>query len=167
MMSQQGQEIEFEKLLLRNNPVICKVCWQYCGGSDFCFEELRSLCVIELWHEFGHFRGESKESTWVYQISLHVALRYIRNPHNSGLPPLTGLHEARQFVAGNDGQKAIFLLEELSGLLTDEERHLFDSYLGRNTYSEIATRDGITETTARKRMSRLLKKLKMLIHNNY
>ena len=41
---------------------------------------------------------------------------------------------------------------------------MFDHFLNEDSYATIAHIDGITEDNARKRMSRLLNKLKMLIH---
>ena len=94
MPSRQQLEIEFEELLNRHSLTINKICWVYSEYNRFYFDELRSRCVIDLWREFSRFRGESSEATWVYQIVLHAAARYFRNPHNLHLPHPKELNEA-------------------------------------------------------------------------
>lgn len=121
----QQQEIEFSDLLNRNFQTINGICLRYCGGNAFYFDELRQECALAIWFEFSRydldrFRGDSAESTWIYQISYHAIIDYFRN--------------------------------------------LLDHYLSDDSYSTIARTEGITESNARKRMSRLLNKLKMLIH---
>ena len=43
---------------------------------------------------------------------------------------------------------------------------MLDHYLNEDSYLTIARAEGITESNARKRMSRLISKLKMLIHKS-
>lgn len=56
------------------------------------------------------------------------------------------------------------LLDELTEQLNNKERALLTHFLNDDSYYTIAQSEGITESNARKRMSRLLNKLKMLIH---
>ena len=79
LMPTQQQEIEFGDLLNRNCQTINSICLRYCGGNAFYFDELRQECAVAIWAEFSRygldrFRGDSAESTWIYQISYHAVI---------------------------------------------------------------------------------------------
>lgn len=167
-MPTQQQEIEFIDLLCRNNTTINSICLRFCGGNAFYFDELRQECVLAIWAEFcryglGRFRGDSAESTWIYQISYHAAIHYLRNPK---LQEFLTIQDAYNIVspASTDDLEGWHLLDKLSEGLNYQERNMLDHYLNEDSYSTIADTEDITEATARKRMSRLMKKLKKLIH---
>lgn len=165
MPSRQQLEIEFEELLNRHSLTINKICWVYSEYNRFYFDELRSRCVIDLWREFSRFgtsrfRGESSEATWVYQIVLHAAARYFRNPHNLQFPSLK--EQTAPSIASEDFD-AMAMIEDLTLQLNNTDRLLLMHYLDNHSYSTIAEQDNISEASARKRMSRLLSKIRSLI----
>lgn len=165
MPSTQQLEIEFEQLLNRHLLTICKICWAYSEYDKFYFDELRSHCIIELWHEFSRFgldrfRGESKEDTWVYQIVLHAVAHYFRNPHNLQLPHL---EKKGDTPIATEDIDVMSLIGDLMYQLNNTEKHAFMHYLNNHSYATIAQQDNISEAAARKRMSRLLSKIKTLI----
>ena len=171
-MPTQQQEIEFCKLLERNNQAINSICLRCCGDNAFYFDELRQECALAIWTEFSNhglsrFRGESTEASWIYQISYHAIVNYRRNPHHREFQSLRGLYGSDPLCGSELGSQARDdwnLLDELREQLDNRERNLLDHYLGDDSYSTIARTEGITESNARKRMSRLLNKLKTLIH---
>ena len=195
-MPTEQQEIEFGQLLNRNNHTINSICLRYCGGNAFYFDELRQECAVAIWAEFcryglDRFRGDSAESTWIYQISYHAVIDYLRNPNHQefqsvcdlySLEPRRGtehfgneINDSEEHLADGQQQSATVwsqfhdswnLFDELTAQLTNRERNLLDHYLNGDSYSAIARTEGITESNARKRMSRLLNKLKSLIHKS-
>ena len=167
-MPTQQQEIEFRELLNRNNHTINSICLRYCGGNAFYFDELRQECVVAIWAEFSRygldrFRGDSAESTWIYQISYHAVIDYLRNPNHQEFQSVCDLY-GLEYLTDNPSRDDWNLLDELTAQLNHSERNLLNHYLNDDSYSTIARTEGITESNARKRMSRLLNKLKMLIH---
>jgi len=167
-MPTQQQEIEFGDLLNRNNQIINSICLRYCGGNAFYFDELRQECAVAIWSEFSRygldrFRGDSAESTWIYQISYHAVIDYLRNPNHQEFQSVCDLYNLEHFT-DNPSLNDWNLLDELTAQLNLSERNLLDHYLSDDSYNAIARTEGITESNARKRMSRLLNKLKMLIH---
>lgn len=166
-MATLQQEIEFSNLLNRNIQTINSICLRYCGGNAFYFDELRQECAMAIWaevsrHSLDRFRGESTEATWIYQIAFHAVANYLRNPNHQeflsrcDLSDMNGRPDSEMTNGWN-------LLDELSEHLDNRERKLLDHYLNDDSYSAIARVEGITESNARKRMSRLLNKLKMLV----
>lgn len=179
------QEIEFSDLLKRNYHIINRVCLKFCGGNAFYFDELRQECALVLWKEFSQygldrFRGESKETTWIYQISYHAIVDYYRNPNHRefrsifdqySMENLSGDEQLSSELSLEDSliweqaaREDWHLLDEILEHLDNKERNLLDYYLSDNSYSSIARDEGITESSVRKQMSRLFNKLKMLIH---
>lgn len=167
-MPMQQQEIEFGDLLNRNSQIINSICLRYCGGNAFYFDELRQECAVAIWAEFSRygldrFRGDSAESTWIYQISYHAVIDYLRNPNHQEFQSVCDLY-GLEYLTDNPSRDDWNLLDELTAQLNLSERNLLDHYLSDDSYNAIARTEGITESNARKRMSRLLNKLKMLIH---
>lgn len=164
----QQQEIEFGDLLNRNCQIINSICLRYCGGNAFYFDELRQECAVAIWAEFSRygldrFRGDCAESTWIYQISYHAVIDYLRNPNHQEFQSVCDLYSL-EYLTDNPSRDDWNLFDELTAQLNLSERNLLDHYLNDDSYSAIARTEGITESNARKRMSRLLNKLKMLIH---
>lgn len=167
-MPTQQQEIEFGNLLNRNTQIINSICLRYCGGNAFYFDELRQECAVTIWEEFiryslDRFRGDSAESTWIYQISYHAVIDYLRNPNHQEFQTDCDLYSL-EYLTDNPSLNDWNLFGELTAQLNLSELNLLDHYLNDDSYSAIARTEGITESNARKRMSRLLNKLKMLIH---
>ena len=165
-MPTQQQEIEFGELLKRNNQTINSVCFRHCGGNAFYFDELRQECAVAIWDEFSRygldrFRGDSDESTWIYQISYHAVVDYFRTRYHNDLLTVSELYNMEQRSEGTDDWN---LIDELSEQLNGKERALLTHFLNDDSYYTIAHTEGITEANARKRMSRLIHKLKMLVH---
>ena len=162
------QEIEFSNLLKRNNQTINSICLRFCGSNLFYFNELQYECAMAIWAEFsryglGRFRGDSAESTWIYQISYHAIINYFRNPKPHELQCNRNLYGI-EHLADSQSRNDWNLIDELTEQLNNKERILLTHFLNDDSYYTIAQSEGITESTARKRMSRLLNKLKMLIH---
>jgi len=167
-MPTQQQEKEFADLLSRNTATINSICLRYCDGNAFYFDELRQECALELWEEFRRygltrFRGESTESTWIHQISYHAVTHYLRNPNHSEFLSIDNMYDIDN-QAIDSRSDDWNLIDELTEQLNNKERALLTHFLNDDSYYTIARTEGITESNARKRMSRLLNKLKMLIH---
>lgn len=167
-MPMQQQEMEFGDLLNRNSHTINSICLRYCGGNAFYFDELRQECALAIWAEFrryglDRFRGDSAESTWIYQISYHAVIDYQCNPNHQEFQTVCDLYRL-EHITDDPSRDNWNQFDELTAQLNHSERNLLDHYLSDDSYSTIARTEGITESTARKRMSRLLNKMKMLIH---
>jgi RNA polymerase sigma-70 factor (ECF subfamily) len=68
--------------------IIHKVCLLYTYNQedrDDLFQEI----LLQAWKSYGNFRGESKFSTWLYQIALNTAISWfrknVRKPDNRSI----------------------------------------------------------------------------------
>lgn len=168
-MPTQQQEIEFNELLCRNNLTINSLCLRFSADNAFYFDELRQECTLAIWMEFsrygiGRFRGDSTESTWIHQISYHAIIHYLSNPKHTEFQSVCDIYNLDQNL-DNDDRNDIHLLDDITERLTNRERTMLDHYLKEDSYSTIAKTEAITEANARQRMSRLINKLKMLVHH--
>ena len=167
-MRTQRQEIEFSTLMNRNCNTINSICLRYCEGNAFYFDELRQVCALAIWDELiryglARLRDENSESIWIYKISYHAIIHYLRNTNHQELQSVCDLHCLEHLTDGqsrDDWQ----LLDELTTQLNNSERNMLNHYLNDDSYSTIARVEGITQSNARKQMSRLLSKIKMLVH---
>ena len=163
------QEKAFKELLTRNCSLINSICLRCCRDDAFFFDELRQECILEIWEEYSkygldRFRGDSAESTWIFQISYHAIVHYLRLHKHAQLGSLGNI--SIENLACHEIPDDWHLLDELSVQLDSNERNMLDHYLNEDSYLTIARAEGITESNARKRMSRLISKLKMLIHKS-
>lgn len=70
---------EFLHTIGENEGLILKICNIYCRESED-REDLYQDIIIQLWKSFPKFENRSSISTWIYRISLNVAIsRYRKN----------------------------------------------------------------------------------------
>lgn len=165
-MSEQKHEMEFKNLLNRNSRVIKTVCLRFSDGNDFFFDELHQECVLAIWQEFSkfgfqRFRCDSAESTWIRGICYHAAMHYICDPKHQELYTLIDMTVVVEDGVERDDWP---LIDEIKEQINNQERDMLDHYLDEDTYSAMASAEGISEAGVRKRMSRLLNKLRILFN---
>ena len=95
--------------------------------------------------------------------SFHAIAQYLRNPKHQELLSFKDLYDP-ELLADNDKNNDWQLLDELRQQLNNRERTMLDHLLNEDSYSTIAHIEGISQSNARKRMSRLINKLKSLSH---
>lgn len=167
-MPTESQEIEFSELLMRNHNTINNICLRYCGDNMFYFDELRQECVMAIWREFSIYdlsrlRNPSAESNWIYKICyLHIAY-YLRTPQNQDIHTSTDISDIEHLINTEPTQDRS-LLDELTLQLKPHECVMLNHYLNDDSYTTISRVEGITEDNARKQMSRLLNKIRILLH---
>ena len=64
-----------------NEQLIYKVCHFY-ANKDADKQDLYQEILIQLWKSYPKFKGESKFSTWLYQVALNTAIAGLRKKKN-------------------------------------------------------------------------------------
>ena len=163
-MSIQSEK-EFLQKITASQAIIHKVCNIYCRDSEH-RKDLFQEVLIQLWKSFPSFRGESKFSTWMYRVSLNVALQYVRK--DSRKPQEVALDQAVKNIS--DTLKEDPYEEELQQLyqaisqLNDVEKAIVLLYLDDKRNDEIAEIIGISQNYVRVRMNRAKVKLKKILN---
>jgi len=158
---------QFLSLILENKKIIYKICHAYCGNLED-RKDLEQEIIIQLWQAADRYDTQYKLSTWIYRISLNVAISFLRKEKSR-----------KQYVTQAD-QSIIERFEDQS-----ESDHLeanikrlyhfinqFDKlscalmilYLDDHPYKEIAEILGISETNVATKISRIKQQLKREFH---
>jgi RNA polymerase sigma factor (sigma-70 family) len=150
----------FENLIEGNKGIIYKVANSYCRDKED-RKDLVQEIIIQLWKAFGHYNSQFKVSTWMYRISLNVAISFYRKEKRSSVAPLTATIIA--MVADEEpGQleEQVQLLYQFINELDELNKALMLLYLDNTSYKEMAEVLGISETNVATKIARIKDKLK-------
>jgi len=162
-MTLQTEKDKFLSLILENKRIIYKVCQSYCkDAADR--EDLLQEIIIQLWKSAGNYEPKYKLSTWIYQISLNVAISFYRR-ETRWKRDTAPLHE--NIIDLDEGapeltERAhdIDLLYGFIDKLDELNKALILLYLDDQSYKEISCILGITETNVATKLNRIKQKLK-------
>jgi len=158
-------EKEFIRMIDKHRGIIYKVCNLYRNKE----EDKRDLfqeIVLQLWKSYPSFRGDSKQSTWMYRVALNVAITIFRNDSKKPskqaislaeleIPDMTGL-------AGESDN--LIKLKQVIEQLTKIERAITMLYLDEKSYDEIGDIIGISNSNVGVKLNRIKTKIKRIIN---
>jgi len=146
---------EFEQTIKENAGVLHKLCRVYTYNADE-YEELFQEMLVQIWRSTGNFRGESKISTWIYQICINTALSFRSKLARSKkrFEPLDGKIFI-QPVTDNAPDERLPRLYAAMRELKPIDRAIVSLYLDDKSYEETAQILGITKTNVASRLMRL------------
>lgn len=165
-MKQQFElEQEFSDIVNRNSGILFKVCWMFFSGNNYQFQELRQEILLALWKEYKQYGrsrfGSVSETNWTYTIAWRAALVYCRNlSREKEIISLDS--EMLDQIPASDNNEIIDALREFISNLNDNDRRWVSYYLDQYSYDTISELEGLSKVSARKRMSRMIQKLRML-----
>lgn len=164
-MTGGASEKEFIKQVTSAQGIVHKVCAVYCADPEL-RKDLFQEILIQLWKSYPSFRSDAKFSTWMYRVSLNVALQYVRKTKRK--PVEVELSEAlRNFSVqeGNDEyEEELQLLYAAIGQLKDVEKAIIMLYLEDRGNDEIAEIIGISQNYVRVKMNRAKTKLRKILN---
>ena len=137
--------------------LIYKVANSYCNDAES-RKDLVQEIIVQLWKSFDRYDSQYKQSTWIYRISLNVAISFYRketrrkeisNPlsdsilslADAGTPPET--------------ETDLGLLQQFISELKELDKALMLLYLDEKSYKEISEIIGITETNVATKIGRI------------
>lgn len=149
-------EQEFNALVERENNTISKICFSYAGSvSDY--EDLRQDALINIWRGLKSFRGEAKQRTWVYRITVNSCLSTIRRSARHDHQSLDGLYHLIE--APEDDKEQIEQLYMVISCLGPQDRAIIMMWLDEMKYDDIASVMGMNRNTVATRLSRIKEKI--------
>ncbi|WP_437919306.1 RNA polymerase sigma factor [Sphingobacterium sp. LRF_L2] len=157
-------EIDFINLLEENQNILHKICKLYAEDLE-AHKDLFQEMVIQLWHSYPKFKGESKFSTWAYRVSLNTAISLYRAKKRrvSTIEWDNSLQNIRYEEYNDEQEEKLRFLYAAVRQLNDIEKALVYMYLEDKDYGEIAETLGISEVNARVKMNRIKTKLKNML----
>jgi RNA polymerase sigma-70 factor (ECF subfamily) len=152
-------ESEFEQTIKANAGILHKLCRIYTYSADE-YEELFQEMLVQIWRSTANFRGDSKVSTWIYQICINTALSFRsklarRKKRFEPLDGKTFVQPAPDNIKNDQLQKLYAAIRELKPI----DRAIVSLYLEERSYEETAQILGVSKTNVATRLMRLKKQL--------
>lgn len=163
-MRKKNLEEKFISQVLDAQGIVHKVCGMYCDNEED-QKDLFQEILINLWKSYPSFHGESKFTTWMYRVSLNVAIQRLRKSANSKEQATIPAHFDKLTFPTGEGlpEKEMHLLYGAIDRLNDVEKAIVMLYLEDKGNEEIAEIVGISQNYVRVKMTRIRKKLKEMV----
>jgi RNA polymerase sigma factor (sigma-70 family) len=158
----------FIAMLKENKGILLKVIRAYCKNSSD-WKDLEQEIIIQLWRSFHSYDDKFRLSTWLYRISLNVAISHYRK--NRKLQNNIGLDDVI-FVLPTDepdenqNQKRNLLYEFIT-TLDDFNKALIILHLEDHSNKEIAQMLGISESNVSTKINRIKNKFRTSIQTSH
>lgn len=168
-MHKKALEKKFVEAIKQHERIIIKISNLYAYSRDE-RHDLYQEIVLQMWHSFANFNGDSKLSTWMYRVAINTAVGQLRrtkkkisalslNDYEYQIPDLETPETPEQL------KHLYHAISQLSAL----DKAIIVLYLDANPYDEIALITGLTPTNISTKIGRIKERLKQIIEkdNNY
>lgn len=151
----------FEEVLEQNKGLLYKVVNIYCKDEEDKNDLLQEI-KIQIWRSFDRYNGEYKHSTWIYRISLNVAISFIRRKTalKNRTVPIDGREIPAEDSENSEQDTKLSLLEKFIDELKELDKALMLLQLDEKSHAEIADILGISTTNVSTKIARIKSKLK-------
>ena len=166
-MSRQEIEKQFEKHIRENELLIYKVCRMY-AYTDADRQDLFQEIVIQLWKAYGHFKGNSRFSTWLYRVAINTAITGLRKKKDfidSYEPANLPINRGDDTSAQAEEERMQQLYTAIAAL-NQVEKAIVMLYMEDRSYEEMEEILGMSQGQLRVKMSRIKDKLRQLTKSN-
>ena len=156
-MSEADRRRIFEAWIDQHRGLIFKIVRAY-AHTVMDREDLFQEVAVQLWRSVSSFKGESKETTWIYRVALNTAIRWL---HVEKRRDRIDIKDAQSVLRENDSpvdEQLAWLYAEIAAL-DDIDRSLALMLLDDLSYKEMSTVLGITESNVGVRIHRVKKYL--------
>ena len=151
----------FHEILEQHKGILFKVARAYCQHEDDRQDLFQEIC-IQIWRSLHKYNDKYKISTWLYRISINVAISYYRK--NTGRQalniPLSEHIYQIQEPDNSEKEHQLMLLEQFIGELNDLDKALMLLYLEEKSQAEIAEILGSSVSNVSTRVGRIKEKLR-------
>ena len=121
-------------------------------------KDLAQEIILKLWKSFETFNEQFKHSTWIYRISLNVAISFYRKEKSRSkinAPLSENIFNIADFQDNKPAEQNVFFLTQFISELKELDRALMILYLEERSHKEIAEIIGITETNVATKIGRI------------
>jgi RNA polymerase sigma-70 factor (ECF subfamily) len=144
--SLQGSQLAFKELVERHHATAFAVVRGVMGDSDD-VEDVVQMVYMKVYRNLDKFRGDSKFSTWLYQIARNEAINAVKKRRLDTTP----VEDLIVAAPAKDGPEVALRhtvaadeLERAMGRIDDRYREVLElRYMGERTYDEIAEVTGL------------------------
>jgi RNA polymerase sigma-70 factor (ECF subfamily) len=152
----------FTSLIDMHKGIIYKIANVYCRDDEQ-RKDLVQEILLQLWRSFGNYDAQYRHSTWIYRVSLNVAISFYRKEQTRKKIAQSYPEEIFQLKAEEkkpevreEARLLLQCIDELPAL----DRALILLYLEGKSHKEMAEIMGISETNVATKVSRIKNRLK-------
>jgi RNA polymerase sigma factor (sigma-70 family) len=154
-------QAEFLKTIEKNKGIIYKIARSYCKDPDDQPDLIQEI-LLQLWKSFDQFDSSYKFSTWMYRISLNVAISFYRKERRRQQlhQPLPDSVLYLKEESNKDWNNEVEQLHQFILELKELDRAIIILYLEGNSQQDIGEILGLTVTNVSTKVSRIKEQLK-------
>jgi RNA polymerase sigma factor (sigma-70 family) len=158
-------ESQFLTLIATNQGILHKICRLYRDTKED-RQDLFQEIVFQLWKSAPNFKGEAKESTWLYRVALNTAIAAFRKktPDIRFGQAYPDIPDDMVNEAHSERQARLFAALKL---LNDGEKAVIALYLEDMSYQQIAEVAGLSENNVGVKLNRIKNKIQKLLNLGY
>lgn len=160
-MEKQERQHFFESIIEQHKGILFKVSRTYCPYEED-RQDLIQEMMIQIWQSVHKYNDQYKISTWLYRISLNVAISFYRK-NLTRTNKYTELNEQTVKTSvedKSDNEIHLNLLEQFISELKEIDKALMILYLEDKSHSEIAEILGISVSNVGTKIGRIKNQLK-------
>lgn len=152
---------KFQQIIEQHKGILFKVVRTYCHNDED-RQDIMQEMMIQIWKSLPRYNDNFAITTWLYRISLNVAISFYRkNAHrqNSNIS-LIDEHLPIQEVVSIERQEQLNLLEQFISELNELDKALILLYLEDKSHADISEIIGLSVTNVGTKLGRIKEKLK-------
>jgi RNA polymerase sigma-70 factor (ECF subfamily) len=160
-MDKQEQQQFFKKIIDKHKGIMFKVAHAYCRDEED-RQDLIQEIMIQIWQSIHKYNDQYKISTWLYRISLNVAISFYRkNATRASKFSVLDEHTAQIPIEDkSENEQQLNLLEQFINELKELDKALMILYLEDKSHAEIAEILGVSVSNVGTKIGRIKDKLK-------
>jgi RNA polymerase sigma factor (sigma-70 family) len=160
-MSRKRHQQFFQEIIEQHKGILFKVARAYCPDEED-RQDLIQEMMIQIWQSIHKYNNQYKISTWLYRISLNVAISFYRK-NSTRAKKYTELNEQMSETPIEDkseNERQLNLLEQFISELKEIDKALMILYLEDKSHTEITEILGMSVSNVGTKIARIKDKLK-------
>lgn len=160
-MNEKEKRHYFQHVIEQHKGILYKVARAYCPNEDD-RQDLIQEMMIQIWQSIHRYNDQFKISTWLYRISLNVAISFYRKS-TTRANKYTMLNEQTVQIPSEDkapDERQLNLLEQFISELKEIDKATMILYLEDKSHAEIAEILGMSISNVGTKVGRIKDRLK-------
>lgn len=160
-MNKQDQQQFFQEVIEQHKGILFKVARTYCPNEDD-RQDLIQEMMVQIWQSLHKYNDRYKLSTWLYRISLNVAISFYRKSSTRTKKQAELTEQMTEILSEQTKEKEehLHLLEQFISELKEIDKALMILYLEDKNHTEIAAIMGISVSNVGTKIGRIKDKLR-------
>lgn len=165
----RGDAAAFEQLVTAYQGGVYRLALRMCGSAAAA-EDVAQEAFLSAWKNLPQFRGDSQFSTWLYRLTTHAAIDYLRREKRheaSDIDDVTVADETsspQETVERSETQTAV--RDALAALSPEYREVILLRYMQELSYTEIGIALHLPSGTVKSRLNRAKGQLKEILRQS-